>query len=304
MNKLKLLISFLLFVVLVNGQTEEKVLLNKGIEAFNNKEYASALDYFNQGYTKNGNYNQSLYNSATAAFLNNSIRLAKDLFAEYTSVVDNKLDKSKGYYNLGNVQYKEYEQLKANPEKSQESVKALKASIESFKKALRNNPKDKDARHNLSLAMSKLPPPSDNQDQQDGDNNDNKDGEDENKENQNDENKDGEDKQDQDNKDGDQKEEGEKGDQEKEGDKGDEEKEGEDGKPDEKKEGEEKEEGKEGKGKEGDQEKSEEEMEGQISRIQATKDLDAMNSDEQKILMKVNRKKGDEKRPNSSSKDW
>ena len=305
MNKLILLISFLIFVTLIIGQTEEKVLLNKGIEAFNNKEYGKALDFFNQGYTKNGEYNASLFNAANAAFLNDSISIAKDLFSEYTSVVEDKIDKSKGYYNLGNVQYKEYENLSKTPEKSKEAIKALKESIDSYKKAIRNNPKDKDARHNLSLAMSKLPPPSENQDENGGNDKDNKEGENENKENQNEENKDGNKKEDQQNKEGKKKEDGEKGDQDKEGEKGDEEKEGDNGNPDKKEEEQEKkDQEKQGKGKEDGQEKNEEEMKGQISRVQATKDLDAMNNDEQKILMKVNRKKGDDKKQNSSSKDW
>lgn len=299
MNKLIILISFLLFVSLIKGQTEEKVLLNKGVEAFNNKQYTKALDYFNQGYSKNGDYNAALFNAANTAFLNDSLTIAKDLFAEYVSVNENKIAKSKGYYNLGNVQYKEYEKLKANPEKSKESVNSLKASIESYKKALRNNPKDSDARHNLSLAMSKLPPPSENQDQNEGENDENKDGEGENKENKNDENKEG-----QNNKDGEKGEDGEKGDQKDKGDKGDENKEGDKGESKEDKEGENGDQQKEGQGEKGDQEMKEEEMKGQISRIQATKDLDAMNSDEQKILMKVNRKKGSEKTQNSSSKDW
>ncbi len=299
MNKLIILISFLLFVSLIKGQTEEKVLLNKGVEAFNNKQYTKALDYFNLGYSKNGDYNAALFNAANAAFLNDSLTTAKNLFAEYVSANESKMAKSKGYYNLGNVQYKEYEQLTSNPEKSKESVKALKESIESYKKALRNNPKDSDARHNLSLAMSKLPPASENQDQNEGENDENKDGESENKENKNDENKEG-----QGNKDGENKEDGEKGDQKDKGENGDEEKDGEEGKPDEEKEGDKKDQQEGSQGKEGDQEMKEEEMKGQISRIQATKDLDAMNNDEQKILMKVNRKKGTEKAQNSSSKDW
>lgn len=303
MNKLILLLSFLIFVTLINGQTEEKVLLNKGVEAFNNKEYGKALNYFNEGYAKNGDYNASLFNSANAAFLNDSIRIAKDLFAEYTTAVESKIDKSKGFYNLGNVQYKEYENISKNPEKSKEAIKALKESIDSYKKALRNNPQDKDARHNLSLAMSKLPLPSENQDENGGENEENKDGEGENKEEQNDENKDGENKDDQQNKEGDKKEEGDKGDQKEKGDKGDEKKEGENGNPEEKKEEQDKKDEQKA-GKDGDQEKNEEEMKGQISRVQATKDLDAMNNDEQKILMKVNRKKGDEQKQNSSSKDW
>ena len=282
-------------------------MFNKGIEAYKNGNFNLALEHFNNGYKTNGNYKKALFNAGNAALFNDSTGIAKDLFSEYVSITDNKIEKSKGYYNLGNVQYKEYENLTEDPEKSEEAIKTLKESIQSYKNALRNNPKDNDARHNLKLAMSKLPPPNENQDQQNQDNNQDQENQDqnqdqqdkENKENQNKENKEGQDKE------GENKKDGENGknkeNQQKDGDKGDEEKEGEGQQNKEKnqKDGEQK--GNQGKES---QEKGEEEMQGKISRIQATKDLDALNNDEQKTLMKVNRKKGDQKQQNSSSKDW
>lgn len=309
MNKLTLIISFFIAVFSVKGQSEEKVLLNKGIEAYKKGNFSSALDFFNDSYTSNGDYSKSVFNAANAALLNDSIDIAKDLLSEYISIAENKVDISKGHYNLGNIQYNEYEKLAEDPKESQNSIKVLKESIESYKKALRHNPKDLDARHNLSLAMSKVPPPNENQDNQD--NQENQDQKDENQDQKDQENKDdqkdgeGQDKKDQQNKDGEKKEDGEKGDQKEEGDKGEEDKEGEKGdKPGEEKEGEQKGDEKKGnQGKEGD-EKGEEEMMGKISRMQATKDLDAMNNEEQKTLMKVSRKKGGEKKENNSSKDW
>lgn len=307
MNKLILIISFFITVCSIYGQSEEKVLLNKGIEAYKEGDFTSALDLFNDSYTANGDYSKSVFNAANAALLNDSLDIAKDLLSEYISISENKLDKSKGHYNLGNIQYNEYEKIAENPEESQKAMKVLKESIESFKKALRNNPKDTDARHNLSLAMSKVPPPNENQENQDQ--------KDENKDQKDQENKDqqkdgeGQDQKNQQNKNGDQKEDGEKGDQqdkESEGDKGEEKKDGEKGnQPGEEKEGKEEEGDKQkgSQGKEG-EEKGEKEMMGKISRMQATKDLDAMNNEEQKTLMKVNRKKGGEKKENSSSKDW
>jgi hypothetical protein len=40
-----------------------------------------------------------------------------------------------------------------------------------------------------------------------------------------------------------------------------------------------------------------------VPREQALKNLDAINSDEEKVLLKVNRKKGDQKKK-SKTKDW
>ena len=307
MNKLFYILIILFSSAQLIGQTEEKIALNKGVEAYKKGNFSEALAHFNKANTTNADYKKAVFNAANAALLIDSIEIAKDLYTEYASATEDKIEKSKAYYNLGNAQFKEYEKLAKDPKKAQKSTKVLKESIESYKKALRNNYKDADARHNLSLAMSKLPTENEQKDKDDQ----NKDGEDdkENKEDQ--ENK--ENQENKDNKDG------EKSDDKKDGEKSDEEgKEGENG-DDKKEEGDKKEgEGKKGKnqekkeeeeggkdsqqGKEGD--KEEEEVKGKISRMQAQKDLDAMNNEEQKTLMKVNRKKGKKKKENSSSKDW
>ncbi len=300
------------------GQSEEKIYLNKGIEAYKSGDFKNALDFFNESYAKNQDYTKALFDAADAAFLLDSTKIAKDLLAEYIAASKDKVQKGKGYYNLGNIAFKEYETLSQNPEKSQDAVKHLKESIDYYKKAIRNNPADKDARYNLSLAMSKLPPPNEN-DKQCNNPNQNKD-----QQNQGD-NKDQGKNGDQDKKDGKQgdnkDQQGDKGDQKKDGENGDKK----DDKGEEKGDQKEDENGdkKDGKGGQGDEEKKdqkekpgqgqqgqqgdkkgEDEMKGKISRMQAQKDLDAMNNDEQKVLMKVNRKKGKDKSEVKSSKDW
>lgn len=303
MSKLISCISLLLINLLITAQTEEKILFNKGIKAYNNKDFSAALDFFNESYKTNSDYSPALFNAANSAYLIDSLNIAKDLYSEYALSQKDKIKKSKGFYNLGNVHYKEYEKNAKNPQKSQESIKSLIESIDAYKKAVRNNPKDLDARHNLNLAISKLPPPNQNNDQQNK-NGDNKD--EENKDNKDQENKDGEGKGDQ-NKQGenDKKEGGENKEQ---GDKGNEDGEKKDGEgkseEEKRKEKEKKKQDEASKGKNGEEPKDQQEMKGKISRMQAAKDLDAMNNDEQKILMKVNRKKGDEKQQNSSAKDW
>ena len=51
-------------------------------------------------------------------------------------------------------------------------------------------------------------------------------------------------------------------------------------------------------------EEKEEEKKGEMSQKQIEKNLDAVNNDEQKILMKVNRQKGDQKKTKNQVKDW
>lgn len=327
MNKLIYILMGFAFILSKStfGQSDEKIYLNKGIEAYKNGDFKNALDFFNESYSKNQDYTKALFDAADAAFLLDSTKIAKDLLAEYIAASKDKTQKSKGYYNLGNIAFKEYETLSQNPEKSQDAVKHLKESIEYYKKALRNNPSDKDARYNLSLAMSKLPPPSEN-DKQCNNPNQNKDqqnqGDQDKKDQQNqgdnkDQGKDGQDKKD--GNQGDKKDqEGDKGDQKKDGENGDKKDDKGEGKGDKKEDekgdkkggqGEEEkkdQQEKQGQGQQGEQgdKKGEDEMKGKISRMQAQKDLDAMNNDEQKVLMKVNRKKGKDKSEVKSSKDW
>ena len=129
----------------------------------------------------------------------------------------------------------------------------LSNAVENYKNSLRNNPKDEDARYNLSYAMKLL---QQNKEQQ------NKDQQNKDQQNKDQQNKDQQNK-DQQNKDQQNKDQQNK-----------------------------------------DQQKKDQQQEKQAqSKQQALKNLDAINGDEEKILMKVNRNKGDKKKK-SKTKDW
>jgi hypothetical protein len=156
---------------------------------------------------------------------------AREYFKTYISKSSDKLDKSLAHYNLGNSFLKQHQ--KEVNEGGQNSAEHLQNAVNEYKQSLRHNPKDSDARYNLSYAMKLM------QNQQ------NKDKDQQDKE-----------QQDKDQKDKDQKEQ--------------------------------------------DQKKKNQQKE---SREQALKNLDAINGDEEKVLLKVNRKKGDQKKK-SKTKDW
>ena len=153
----------------------------------------------------------------------------------------------------------------------------LTNAVDNYKKSLRNNPTDEDARYNLSYAM-KLLQQSQNQDQQNKDqqnkdqqNKDqqNKDQQNKDQQNKDQQNKDQQNKRKQQNKDQQNKDQQNKDQQKKE-----------------------------------QQNKEQQQKQKQAqSKQQALKNLDAINGDEEKILMKVNRNKGDKKKK-SKTKDW
>ena len=146
------LIIFILLLVSNYSHSQNKVeLLNKGNERYNLGEfkqaetlYKEALDKDNQYYKANLNVGHSLFRQAhilikqqdslgikkleeAEKFYNNSVELA-----------ENKNQKAESYYNLGNAQL---------------LSQKLEESIESYKKSLRLNPDNINAKKNLALAQ-------------------------------------------------------------------------------------------------------------------------------------------------------
>jgi hypothetical protein len=203
---------------------------------------------------------------------------ARESFNSFISKTNNIDDKSKAHYNIGNSFLTEY--AKEAKEKGEApSSDILKNAIKEYQQSLRLNPKDKDTRYNLSYAMNLLQ----NQEKQEQENKD-----------QNKDQKDKEDQKEKDNKDQENKE--KKDQKEKDG----KDKEKQDQKDNKDKEKDSKQEQENKKQEEKDKKQNAKPNE---TKEQAIKNLDAINNDEQKVLLKVNRKKGDQKKK-SKIKDW
>ena len=263
-----------LFMIFSNsiGQTIEKLELNRGVEAYNNGDYGTAQDKFEQAFEANNQYNGALYNAANSAYRSGDFEKATEYYEQYAGTLENKNDKAKAYHNLGNVFLKRFSgsTQSQNPEEQKKSSDYLKNSIEAYKNSLRNNPQDEDTRYNLSYALSKLKK---QQQQESKDENKDKKEQDKNEDN----------KENQDNKDSDKSEDKKEG----EGDKKDKNKDKEGDKP-----------------KPGGKDKGEEkEIEGKMSKGQIKKDLDAVNEDEKNILLKIAKQKG-KKKGDNNTKDW
>ena len=284
MYEKKTYISILLFIVAslqFHGQTiESKLKLNEGNQAYKNGDFNKSSSNYQKSLSEDKKNLAAFYNSGNASYMSGDFESARESFNSFISKTNNIDDKSKAHYNIGNSFLTEY--AKEAKEKGQApSSDILKNAIKEYQQSLRFNPKDQDARYNLSYAMKLLQ----NQEKQEQENKDqNKDQED--KENQ--DNKDNKEQDNKENKDQDQKEkDGE--DKEKQDQKDKEDKEKENKKDQENKKQEEKDKKQNPKANE--------------TKEQAIKNLDAINNDEQKVLLKVNRKKGDQKKK-SKTKDW
>ena len=252
----------ILFVLSLSGNfvcqsLESKLELKEGNDAYKKGDFKKSEASYKGSISYDETNLNAIYNNGNASFMSGDFESARENFNNYIYKSENIDDKSKAHYNIGNSYLTEY--AKEMNEKGQPpSGDFLENAVNEYKKALRYNPKDKDARYNLSYAMKLI------QNQQ---NQENKDQDKENKD-QDKENKD----QDKENKDQDK----ENKDQDKEN----------------------KDQDKENK----DQDKENKEKKSE-TKEQALKNLDAINSDEEKVLLKVNRKKGDQKKK-SKTKDW
>ena len=280
----KTYISILFFIVAslqFHGQTiESKLKLNEGNQAYKNGDFNKSSSNYEKSLSEDKKNLAAFYNSGNASYMSGDFESARESFNSFISKTNNIDDKSKAHYNIGNSFLTEY--AKEAKEKGQApSSDILKNAIKEYQQSLRFNPNDKDARYNLSYAMKLLQ----NQEKQEQENKD--------------QNKDQEDKEDQDKKDNknqDNKENKDQGQKEKDG----KNKEKQDQKDKEDKQEENKPDQENKKQEEKDKKKNPKPNE---TKEQAIKNLDAINNDEQKVLLKVNRKKGDQKKK-SKTKDW
>lgn len=272
----KTYISFLFFIVAslqFNGQTiESKLELNEGNQAYKNGDFNKSSSNYEKSLSKDEKNIAAFYNSGNASYMSGDFESARESFNSFISKTKSIEDKSKAHYNIGNSFLTEY--AKEAKEKEQApSSDILKNAIKEYQQSLRLNPNDKDARYNLSYAMKLLQ----NQEKQEQEN------QDQDKENKDQDQKNKDDKENKDNKDQDQKEKKDQDQKEK---------------KDKEKENKQEQENKKQEEKEKKQNPKPNE-----TKEQAIKNLDAINNDEQKVLLKVNRKKGDQKKK-SKTKDW
>jgi len=161
----KLIFAFLMAVVLpvVTSAQKEKLITNEANELMKEGDYEKAEKAYSEALELNPDYKPAQFNLgnlyqkrardilSTAAqtenkeeqqkLLESSQKFSKQAVASYENVaqsVESKEDINKTQYNLGNAHL-----LSGD----------LRNSIESYKEALRNNPKDEDARYNLAYAQ-------------------------------------------------------------------------------------------------------------------------------------------------------
>tara|TARA_X000000950_G_scaffold11525_2_gene12491 strand:+ start:34 stop:867 length:834 start_codon:yes stop_codon:yes gene_type:complete len=271
-------ISSLFFIIFITsciyGQTiESKLSLEKGNQSYIKGDYNTSSSNYNNSIISDESNLDAFFNNGNSSLMAGKFEEARNYYKNYIDKSESEEDKSKAHYNVGNSFLTEY--AKETKETGKSNGEYLQKAINEYKQSLRYNSQDKDARYNLSYA-TKLIQNQENKDPQNKDQ-ENKDQENKNQENKNQKEKDPQNKDQQNN-------------DQKEKDPNNKNQENKDQKEKEQQKKEQKEE----------EEKKAKQKE---SKEQAIKNLDAINGDEEKVLLKVNRKKGDQKKK-SKTKDW
>ncbi|MFL2585732.1 MAG: hypothetical protein ACJ0QO_03665 [Parvicellaceae bacterium] len=246
---------------------ESKIALKKGNKTYKSGDYDTSLFNYQSSFLYDTSNIDAIYNKGNAALMNGNFEEARSNYNGYLQHTETKIEKADAHYNIGNSYLSEYS-LESKNQQQPPNNDLLKSAVEEYKNALRYNFNDEDARYNLSYAMKLLEQNKKDQQNKDEQNKDkqNKDQQNKDEQNKDQQNKDEQNK-DQQNKDQQNKDQQKKDQQNK------------------------------------DQKENGKQPQEAQSKQQAMKNLDAINADEQKVLMKVNRKKGDQKKK-SKTKDW
>ena len=114
--------------------------INRGNAHYETEAYDAALEAYQSAAKDRPEDAISRYNLGTALYKKKQFEKASDEFRRSLDAAD-PIYRAQGYYNLGNAQVQ---------------LNDIQGAIRSYKSALRLNPADLDAKHNLELALERL----------------------------------------------------------------------------------------------------------------------------------------------------
>ena len=135
--RINLSISLLFLVICAHAQNPNK-LIRQGNNAYADSSYTSAEESYRDALAANQDAFNAAFNLADAIYKQENYSEASTLFQGLTEKAESKEEKAMAYHNLGNSLLQEGK---------------IEESIEAYKNALRNNPSDKDTKHNLAYAQ-------------------------------------------------------------------------------------------------------------------------------------------------------
>ena len=145
------MLTIFLFVPMLAQEESQNV--RKGNKFYDKERYVDAEIEYRKGLEKNRNSFPGMFNLGNSLYRQGKYVESAHQFQQALNQVDSsdKKKRSAVYHNLGNSLLKVYE---TGPDSVKS--KALNGSIESYKQALRSNPKDDETRTNLAYAQTLL----------------------------------------------------------------------------------------------------------------------------------------------------
>ena len=134
------LIFLQIIVLFLTACANEAQLVQEGNEAFDEAAYDEAVEAYAEAQQAAPELAEPIYNQANTRYRQEGLVEAEQLLQQALEAADPNLSQA-AYYNLGNVHF---------------NNQNWEAAIAAYQEALRLNPDDADARHNLELAMQQL----------------------------------------------------------------------------------------------------------------------------------------------------
>ncbi|MFO7723223.1 MAG: tetratricopeptide repeat protein [Bacteroidales bacterium] len=135
----------------VIGQDGNRMQLRSGNRSYEKGDYAIAEGHYRKALGKQPGSVQGGYNLGGALYQQGKFPEARDQYRSLLSGKHDSLTMNSLWYNFGNASVMQY--LKSMESGSKEAGEFLEQGIEAYSEALRYDPKDEDARYNLTKAL-------------------------------------------------------------------------------------------------------------------------------------------------------
>lgn len=167
----KITIFLLLLMSVAAFAQKERSMARKGNRFYADSAYTEAEVAYLKALDENPDLREAQFNLASASIKQQKFDEAIEQLDVLASTSEDKIERGRIYHNVGNSYLGKYQMNMQDQEKAQSAGEDLDKSIESFKKALRNNPADDETRYNLAVAqkLKEEGPPQQDQQQQDQD---------------------------------------------------------------------------------------------------------------------------------------
>ena len=134
-------LTVIVLCLMACGQTPAQV-NNSGHEAYLGGHYAAALDAYQLAQERSPDSGAPYYNSGNVIYRMGEYGDSLQSYDKSIRHTSGEL-RSRGFFNRGNASFQQQQYAQA---------------VQAYKEVLRMNPDDRDAKHNLELALKQIPP--------------------------------------------------------------------------------------------------------------------------------------------------